>query len=258
MAPHAFSLLCIPEEVADALIAQGCIANENIAINFYSSHHLSPITYVGYVEGLSNLEEPATLEMLVVSMCATLLTLKEVQEAILDHVMEKEIMNTIIGDLTLGIILINVKRGKDLPVVNIFLPTLGQVSEKCQDKILEVIKGVNFSFSLFGSGMYGRGFKCIQCHGMDHPASLCPFKDIEGWREICRIDSDTLDQYREHIFKRPSNQEGPSSLAIISVPINPSQVHPGDPGESKKGRKRTRRHEERQGLVDAPLPLPLL
>lgn len=84
--PHAFALLHMPPHAADTLIERGCLANDDIAINFYPSDHLSPTTYIGYIDNLSNLEEPQALDKLKVNIRTAFHSSVELSDAILDHI----------------------------------------------------------------------------------------------------------------------------------------------------------------------------
>lgn len=262
-APHAFAILNMSPPLAAALIYQGCLANDDIAVNFYSTEYRSPTTYLGYIEGLSNLEEPFALDKLKVFLRATFIHSPELNDAILDHIrdtrsddddvlmeadqrfaMENGRLNGIISNLVLKVVPIKLKDGKHAPAVNMYIPTIGQVGTKRWERILGAVKSLNFTTSLFGSGIYGRGFRCIGCRGMDHPAGMCPFRDLEGWHEICGINSDTLDAYRARIFKDlPTSQtstapvtERPSAQAKYAQESRLNRDTPMKPRGGWKGR----------------------
>lgn len=240
-APYAFALLHLDEEDATAILERGCLANDSIAINFFPFDHRSPTTFVGTVKGLLNMEEPDATKALTEDICGALMSSQEVFDAILGHVIacrrdedvemdlearaetEQALVHGIIGELTLTTLPLKNKGGDDAPAVNMYLPSLsdlGPVNDLRWDKILKAIAKINFSFSLFGNGRYARGYNCIQCHGIDHPAGLCPYPRLESWREICDLSIDTLDQYRNRIFK---DYPLPSANTATTFPDAPAQ-----------------------------------
>lgn len=169
--------------------------------------------------------------------------------------MEKGQLNGIIGNVLLEIIPIKITGNKSAPVVNMFFPTIGQVAGKQWEQILDAVRDIKYQSSLFGTGTYGRGFRCIGCHGMDHPAGMCPYRNLDGWHEICGINSDTLDAYRNRIFKdlptkrTPTTNpaERPSAQAKYATDDRNDQNTPGKTRGVWKGRGRGGRGGKRGG-----------
>lgn len=60
----------------------GCLANDDIALNFFPSHYCTLTIYIGYIDGLSNLEEPLALDKLKGYFCIALFSSKDLRNAI--------------------------------------------------------------------------------------------------------------------------------------------------------------------------------
>lgn len=232
---------------AMALLERSCLANDSIAINFYPLNYRAPCSFVGSVKGLSNMEEESAIAKLGHCIRDAFRLSPEVTEVLTDHVLstrtDEDVLmastegeeadlsadpiaaevEEIIASLTLDTIPIKQKGGEVTPAVNLYLPAFAKrddITDLKWEKVTNAIAKVRYTFSLFGSGTLIRGYNCIQCHGVDHPAGLCPFTRIEGWREICDLSIDTLEAYRERLFK---DYPLPSAHEVANNPGAPAQ-----------------------------------
>lgn len=226
-APHAFAILNIPEEVAQSLIAQRCLANKKIAFIIYPQDYTAPTTYLGTIGGLVGLQVPGSMvnlaevfkekwrESKVWGVLAEYAQSKRDPEED-DSMGNKDLDSSEVEEILKTVVFHRVEAkaygGVDASSLNIYI-SLDSPTAQQWNALVDAVSRVQYNSNIHGYGRHGPGWTCIQCRGIDHPAGMCPYlTEVPNWREITGLAINTLDEWEAHTFPdAPPRAYGPKS-----------------------------------------------
>jgi hypothetical protein len=190
--PFAFIAYNLLPDMHRALIAQRVWRTNFIRFWVYPTDEITP-TYLGYIAGLSSVEDKDDLDSAREEIIGLWLTNAGVTNAIrniisrgksIDDAGDQIVVDDNEVEETLHHLHVDhlntLIRGRlPRPSLNLYISDLN--CTHAQFKALkEAISNVVYDLNLHGCGDYGPGWLCGQCHSLDHPTGLCYFNDIEN------------------------------------------------------------------------------
>lgn len=233
-APYAFAILNLPEDVADKLVDQRCLANKKIAFIIYPFDYIAPTAFLGTIQGLVGLQVPGSVKLLTRTFKG-FWRKNEVWNILLDYVystrnpgpggpaddvsMENDDESkddtkaeTLLDLFTLYRVEAKGQGSVDQSSLNIYLD-LAHPSPQLWKALNDAISRTKYDTSFNGCGRYNPGWACVQCRGVDHPAGLCPYHtDVPDWMDICGLTINTVDDWEVKTFPNITRRAyGPQS-----------------------------------------------
>lgn len=116
-------------------------------------------------------------------------------------------VETILDSVTLYRIENKSSGGIEATALNLYID-IPEPSPEQWNELTQAAGKAEYSTSFNGYGKWSKGWTCVQCRGIDHPAGLCPFiTDVPDWATTCGINIKTIDAWEAKTFPR-SNSEG--------------------------------------------------
>lgn len=188
--PYTFCVYSIDQPTHDKLLEQDVINTKDITFAVYSFVQPPP-SYLGYIDKLNNIGTPKALESATQCIKNTF-DKKDVYDYLYDlykcdstegndidplvHYQVRAIIDTLRVD-RLDVCLTG---GKKAPVLSLFIDVDFNSEQEWFD-LVRAVKRSSFETGLHGNGIFGEGWKCTQCHSIEHPSGMCPFDKVPGW-----------------------------------------------------------------------------
>ncbi|KIM81885.1 hypothetical protein PILCRDRAFT_8532 [Piloderma croceum F 1598] len=190
--PFAFIAYNLLPDTHRALITQCVWRTEFIRFWVYPTDEIVP-AYLGYVAGLSSIEDKDDLDSAREELISLWLTDADITNAIRNIISRGRSVDDagdqiVVDDNEveealrhLQVIRLNtLSKGKlPRPSLNLYINNLNYTHTQFK-ALKEAVSNVIYDLNLHGCGDYGPGWLCGQCHSSDHPTGLCYFNDIEN------------------------------------------------------------------------------
>jgi hypothetical protein len=185
----AYNLL---PETHQTLITQHIWRTDFVCFWVYLTDEVTP-TYLGYISGLSSIEDNDNLNSARDKIIGLWLTNTNVTNAVCDFiskgrsidaagdliVIDDDKVREILNHLQMACFNTLSKGRLPHPSLNLYISDLKWTHAQFK-ALKEAISNVVYNLYLHGCGNYGHSWPCGQCHSPDHPTSLCYFNDIEN------------------------------------------------------------------------------
>lgn len=222
-APYTYAILNLSEDEAEELSNQKCLANKTIALTIFPLKYSGPTAYLGTIKGFVNLNVTGTMGRLLTRI-KTIWRNSEVYDILIEyaqsrrspaedvimagaHTEESNIEDindaeSILDTITLYRVENKSQHGVDATALNIYIEMQDPTAEQW-NSLKQAIGKVEYGTDFNGYGEFSKGWTCVQCRAIDHPAGLCPFvTDVPEWNEICGINIKTLDAWEAATFPK--------------------------------------------------------